>query len=317
MAGIASSYWHVCNGKVSGDPSATARHDGSSTGKNSPRIARVRSSDRSSRPRCPAEMSSRANSASTSTAVQPASLSTQVGWATGSGDGRRLVGGRCGRRRLRSISRRTGACDGRRTEQQQWYQRRAPSGGGRETTNHPYSLAHRGRSGRYRCRHVARPPQQPITSTRSGTRSCPVLHDYIAIPNVQRRRSIPTGASTATWQRAVDLIADWCAARPIPGAHRRGPRAARARTPIIVMEIPATDPAAGSGPTTRCCSTATSTSSPRWRAGATGSARGRRCSTATVCTGGAAPTTGTRRSPASPRSRRSTPPAARTPAASC
>jgi len=72
----------------------------------------------------------------------------------------------------------------------------------------------------------------------------PVLHDYIAIPNV-------SPDFDAEWRdhghmdRAVELIAEWCRARPIPGliveVHELP-----GRTPIILMEIPAsgtdTDP---------------------------------------------------------------------------
>lgn len=73
----------------------------------------------------------------------------------------------------------------------------------------------------------------------------PVLHEYIAIPNV-------SPDFDADWrehghmQRAVDLIEGWCRARPIPGlvveVHELP-----GRTPMILMEIPATDPSAGSG----------------------------------------------------------------------
>ena len=65
----------------------------------------------------------------------------------------------------------------------------------------------------------------------------PVLHDYIAIPNV-------SPDFDADWRehghmaRAVDLIAQWCRTRPIPGlvveVHELD-----GRTPIILMEIPA------------------------------------------------------------------------------
>nr|WP_241432211.1 M20/M25/M40 family metallo-hydrolase [Ilumatobacter nonamiensis] len=74
----------------------------------------------------------------------------------------------------------------------------------------------------------------------------PVLHDYIAIPNV-------SPDFDADWRehgymaQAVDLIEGWCRARPIPGltveVHELP-----GRTPIILMEIPASDPSTGSGP---------------------------------------------------------------------
>jgi len=73
----------------------------------------------------------------------------------------------------------------------------------------------------------------------------PVLHDYIAIPNLSPNFD-------ADWREhghmaaAVDLIVAWCRARPIPGltvAVHELP----GRTPIILMEIPATTSEAGSG----------------------------------------------------------------------
>lgn len=69
----------------------------------------------------------------------------------------------------------------------------------------------------------------------------PTLTNYIAIPNV-------SPAFDEAWdehghmERAVTLIRDWCAARPIPGmtvdVHRLP-----GLTPVIVCEIPASDPA--------------------------------------------------------------------------
>ena len=74
----------------------------------------------------------------------------------------------------------------------------------------------------------------------------PVLHDYISIPNV-------SPDFDADWREhghmadAVDLIAGWCRDRDIAGltveVHELP-----GRTPIILMEIPPTSPAAGSGP---------------------------------------------------------------------
>jgi len=74
----------------------------------------------------------------------------------------------------------------------------------------------------------------------------PVLHDYIAIPNV-------SPDFDADWREhghmaeAVDLIAGWCRNRAIPGLSVEV-HELTGRTPIILMEIPATDPDAGSGP---------------------------------------------------------------------
>ena len=65
----------------------------------------------------------------------------------------------------------------------------------------------------------------------------PALHDYIRIPNVSE-------AYDAKWdehgymQQAVDLIRDWCAARPIAGLTIEV-NELPGRTPLIVMEIPA------------------------------------------------------------------------------
>jgi acetylornithine deacetylase/succinyl-diaminopimelate desuccinylase-like protein len=69
----------------------------------------------------------------------------------------------------------------------------------------------------------------------------PVLTEYIRIPNVSK-------AFDADWdthgymEQAVTMIRDWCAARPIEGlavdVHRLP-----GLTPVIVCEVPATDPA--------------------------------------------------------------------------
>jgi acetylornithine deacetylase/succinyl-diaminopimelate desuccinylase-like protein len=66
----------------------------------------------------------------------------------------------------------------------------------------------------------------------------PVLHDYIAIPNVSE-------AFDADWrehghmQRAVELIEQWCRARPIPGLTVEVVEL-DGRSPVILMEVPAT-----------------------------------------------------------------------------
>ena len=91
-----------------------------------------------------------------------------------------------------------------------------------------------------------------------ATTSCRTLTEYIAIPNV-------SPAFDAAWEAhghmetAVELVRDWCTARPIDGLTVDVQRLP-GRTPVIVCEIPATDPAP---PTAPCCSTATSTSSRR------------------------------------------------------
>jgi acetylornithine deacetylase/succinyl-diaminopimelate desuccinylase-like protein len=65
----------------------------------------------------------------------------------------------------------------------------------------------------------------------------PVLHDYVAIPNVSPSFD-PEWESNGHMQRAVDLIAQWCQSRPIPGltveVHQLP-----GRTPLIVAEVPA------------------------------------------------------------------------------
>jgi acetylornithine deacetylase/succinyl-diaminopimelate desuccinylase-like protein len=69
-----------------------------------------------------------------------------------------------------------------------------------------------------------------------------VLHDYVAIPNVSPAFD-PEWESNGHMQRAVDLIAQWCRSRPIPGltveVHQLP-----GRTPLIVVEVPPT----GGGP---------------------------------------------------------------------
>lgn len=66
----------------------------------------------------------------------------------------------------------------------------------------------------------------------------PQLTDYIRIPNKSPLFD-PEWAAHGHMQRAVDLIANWCKARPIPNMKleviRHGDR-----TPIILMEIPGT-----------------------------------------------------------------------------
>ena len=64
----------------------------------------------------------------------------------------------------------------------------------------------------------------------------PVLHDYIAIPNVSPDFD-PDWRANGFMAEAVDLIAGWCRSRSIPGmtleVHELD-----GRTPMIVIEIP-------------------------------------------------------------------------------
>ncbi len=66
----------------------------------------------------------------------------------------------------------------------------------------------------------------------------PVLHDYIAIPNVSPDFD-PQWREHGYMAAAVELIAGWCRARPIPGM-RLDVHELPGRTPMIVIEIPPT-----------------------------------------------------------------------------
>jgi acetylornithine deacetylase/succinyl-diaminopimelate desuccinylase-like protein len=70
----------------------------------------------------------------------------------------------------------------------------------------------------------------------------PVLHEYIAIPNVSPSFD-PDWVANGHMQRAVDLIAGWCRTRPIPGLTLEVHQLP-GRTPLIVVEVPAS----GGGP---------------------------------------------------------------------
>ncbi len=70
----------------------------------------------------------------------------------------------------------------------------------------------------------------------------PVLHDYIAIPNVSLEID-PQWRENGYMAQAVDLITEWCRARPIPGMTLEVMELP-GRTPMVVIEIPATDAAA-------------------------------------------------------------------------
>jgi acetylornithine deacetylase/succinyl-diaminopimelate desuccinylase-like protein len=71
----------------------------------------------------------------------------------------------------------------------------------------------------------------------------PVLHDYIAIPNVSATFD-PEWREHGHMQRAVDLVGDWCASRSIDGATVEV-HELPGRTPVIVVEVPATGGAPG------------------------------------------------------------------------
>jgi acetylornithine deacetylase/succinyl-diaminopimelate desuccinylase-like protein len=70
----------------------------------------------------------------------------------------------------------------------------------------------------------------------------PVLHDYVAIPNVSPSFD-PDWEANGHMDQAVDLIEGWCRSRPIPGLTVEV-RQLSGRTPLIVVEVPAT----GGGP---------------------------------------------------------------------
>jgi acetylornithine deacetylase/succinyl-diaminopimelate desuccinylase-like protein len=73
----------------------------------------------------------------------------------------------------------------------------------------------------------------------------PVLHDYIAIPNVSTVFD-PEWREHGHVQRAVDLVAGWCRARTIPGlvveVHELP-----GRTPVVLCEVPASAGASEAG----------------------------------------------------------------------
>ena len=81
-----------------------------------------------------------------------------------------------------------------------------------------------------------------IASRRCGTaRSCRRSCEYIAIPNVSVTFD-PEWEANGHMESAVKLIRDWCAARPIEGLTIDVERIP-GRTPLIVAEVPATEPA--------------------------------------------------------------------------
>ena len=70
----------------------------------------------------------------------------------------------------------------------------------------------------------------------------PTLQDYIRIPNVSPAFD-PDWETTGHMDRAVELVRAWMAARPIDGL-RVSVERLPGRTPLIIAEVPATDPAA-------------------------------------------------------------------------
>jgi acetylornithine deacetylase/succinyl-diaminopimelate desuccinylase-like protein len=66
----------------------------------------------------------------------------------------------------------------------------------------------------------------------------PVLHDYIGIPNLSPAFD-PEWRAHGHMGAAVELIRDWCRARPIPGLTVEVVEL-EGRTPVILMEVPAT-----------------------------------------------------------------------------
>jgi acetylornithine deacetylase/succinyl-diaminopimelate desuccinylase-like protein len=75
----------------------------------------------------------------------------------------------------------------------------------------------------------------------------PVLHDYIAIPNVSLDFD-PDWREHGFMAEAVDLIAGWCQDRPIPGM-TLDVIELPGRTPMIVIEIPAAGDGTAEGDT--------------------------------------------------------------------
>jgi len=92
----------------------------------------------------------------------------------------------------------------------------------------------------------------------------PALTDYIAIPSLSPAFE-PDWAAKGHMADAVELVRGWCAARPIDGltveVHELD-----GRTPVIVVEVPASGAggAAGRPATLYCSSYSTRTSARVW-----------------------------------------------------
>jgi acetylornithine deacetylase/succinyl-diaminopimelate desuccinylase-like protein len=69
----------------------------------------------------------------------------------------------------------------------------------------------------------------------------PALAEFITIPNVSTAFD-PAWEQHGFMERAVELVRDWCAARPIAGL-TVGIHRLPGLTPLIICEVPATDPA--------------------------------------------------------------------------
>ena len=146
----------------------------------------------------------------------------------------------------------------------------------------------------------------------------PTLTEYIRIPNVSPAYD-DGWADAGHMDRAVDLARDWCERRRHRRAHGRGPAARGPHAAALWSRCP--PPATRHRrpghrrhrPALRPPRQAAADDGLAGRPRALGAGR----STTAASTGEAAPTTATRRSPRSPRSRRCGPRAAATPAASC
>jgi acetylornithine deacetylase/succinyl-diaminopimelate desuccinylase-like protein len=66
----------------------------------------------------------------------------------------------------------------------------------------------------------------------------PVLHEYIAIPNVSMQFD-PAWREHGHMHRAVELVADWCRARPLDGLQVEVHELA-GRSPVVLVEVPPT-----------------------------------------------------------------------------
>ncbi|HVM10617.1 MAG TPA: M20/M25/M40 family metallo-hydrolase [Acidimicrobiales bacterium] len=73
----------------------------------------------------------------------------------------------------------------------------------------------------------------------------PTLHDYIRIPNKSPAYD-PRWDEAGHMQRAVDLVTGWIEAHPIDGM-RLDVHRLPGRTPLVVVDVPATGPDAGDG----------------------------------------------------------------------
>jgi acetylornithine deacetylase/succinyl-diaminopimelate desuccinylase-like protein len=96
--------------------------------------------------------------------------------------------------------------------------------------------ASRGPASRYR-EDMPLGPDAPELTSRRWDEIVPVLHEYIAIPNVSEAFD-PDWREHGHMQRAVELVTEWCRARPLAGMTVEV-HALPHRSPVIVIEIPA------------------------------------------------------------------------------